>query len=246
MLAKTNIVGIKRRYGKRTSTAVVKRVKEPALQRFLRLRGTPAGTYDITRTVNFYVKIVAGQFGNDLGTVLTDAFALTFSPQNVRVYQTSAVTKTVPIPNAAELSALFDQIKIDKVDLQFGLGIGPAGATQVAFQPMQMLIANDDNDTSATVAELQQLSGVKMWYGNSGDNSNMRWSVKPSFQRNIFYTAVLNGYEPAKGYVRSDYDIEHYATKMAIVIPPGTPSTVAASGNLAVCCKITFRCKNLK
>lgn len=227
-----------------------KRVKRPTvstgLQRFLRLRGTPAGTYDITRMVNFYVKITAGQFSNDLASVFSEGIALTFSPQNIRVYQTSAVTKTIAVPNAAELSAIWDQIKIERVDLQFGLGIGTVASTSVAFNPLQIVMANDDNDTTSTVTEVQQLTGHKMWYGNSGDNSNCTMSVKPSYQRLIYYTAALSGYEPARGYVRSDYDIEHYATKLAIVIPPGTPASVAASGNLAVSAKFTFRCKNLK
>lgn len=212
----------------------------------IRTRGTPKGYYEITRTLNFYVKIILGQFSDDTGTTLSEGIGLSFSSQACRVYQSSSVTKVVPLPNYAELAALFDEVKLSKVELNFGVGIGTVASTSVAYNPLQIVYGTDDNDMASTLAICQQLGDSKTWYGNSGDNSNMSMVCYPKYQRIVYYTALLSGYEPTQGYVRSDYDIEHYGVKMAVVIPPGTPSAVAASGNMAVSCKFTMRCKSLK
>jgi len=212
----------------------------------IRTRGTPKGYYEITRTVNFYTKILLGKFADDAGTTTGEGLAFSFSPQYVRSYINGGLVASTAIPNSAELAGLFDELKIVKVELSFGLGIGTVASTSVAYNPMQILYGTDDNDVNSTVAQVQQLGDCKMWYGNSGDNSNMKMTVKPKYQRIIYYTALLSGYEPTQGYFRSDYDIEHYGVKMAMVIPPGTPSLVAASGNMAISCKYTVRCKSLK
>lgn len=212
----------------------------------IRTRGTPAGYYEITRTVNFYVKIILGQFADDTGTTLTEGIGLSFSSQAVRVYQNNGATKVTPVPNYAELAALFDEVKLSKVELGFGLGLGTVASTSVAYNPLQIVYGSDENDMASSLAICQQLGDSKTWYGSSSDNSNMRMVCRPKYQRIIYYTSLLSGYEPTQGYVRSDYDIEHYGVKMAVVIPPGAPASVAASGNMAVSCKFTMRCKSLK
>jgi len=213
------------------------------LQRFLRLRGTPKGTYDITRTVNLSQIFTTNTWSNDGGTNLAAGLAFTFSVQNLRSYIGGTIDKTVAIPNAAELSALWDDIKIVQVELYFALGLGAPAADTSSYQPPMIIYGTDDNDANADVAIVQQLGDCKSWQGTTYANNTMSMTVKPKYQQIIYYTAVLNGYEPKRGYHRSDYDIEHYGVKMAMIKPA---TGLYASGRMNVSAKFTFRCKNLK
>lgn len=212
----------------------------------IKTRGTPRGYYEITRTSNFYVKIVAGQFSNDLGTVVGEGLGFSFSPQVTRTYLGAVAINNLPVTNAAELAALFDEIKIKKVDITFNVGIGTILGSSVQYQPLQMIYATDDNTvTDNSVASIQQMAGCKQWYGSTTDNGQRKVTVYPKFQRIIYYTSLLSGYEPTNGYIRSDYDIEHYGLKLAMCpIPDGV--TAGPSGRLSICVKYTYFCKSLK
>lgn len=212
----------------------------------IKSRGTPKGYYEITRTSNLYVKIVNGQFTNDAVTIAGEGLGFTFSPQFTRTYLGSNALNTLPVSNAAELSALFDEIKIKKVEMTFNLGIGTAPATAVSFNPLQIIYAIDDNSvTDSTYVGIQQMSGCKQWYGSTSDNGQRKVTIYPKFQRVIYYTALLSGYEPASAYIRSDYDIEHYGLKMAMVPTPDA-ATTGPNGRLSICVKYTYFCKSLK
>lgn len=216
----------------------------PGLRRYLSLRGTPEGVYEISRMVNASViQITEGGWSN--GATITRNLCFVFTPQYLRVYNdtSSTVWAQYAIPNAAEFSALFDDVKIDYVDLTF-MGIYTQHSSNItaAYQSIQPVIyGTDDNDTNTTQAIVEQLGDSKVWYPNNGSGGVMTVRVYPKYNQIVYYTSVLNGYQPARGYIRSDYDIEHYALKMSM------PVTSSLSyGTMNVSAKFHFKFKNLK
>lgn len=72
----------------------------------------------------------------------------------------------------------------------------------------------------------------------------MKVTVKPKFNTLIYYSAVSNGYKAERGYVRSDYDIDHYGLKMTLIDHSNTADN--SFGTMTVSAKFNFKLKNLK
>lgn len=231
-----------------TPTSVAKySAAAPGLQRYLKLRGTPKGVYEISRTVNGSLRVLTDGWTD--GTTQTKNLCFVFTPQYLRCYRDSVTTTFAQwsIPNASELAALWDEVKIDSVELTF-TGIFSQYAINSASAltcPRQIIYGTDDNDTSTSASVVQQLGDCKVWYpNNSSSASVMKVTVKPKFNTLIYYTSVSSGYKPERGYVRSDYDIDHYALKMSLVDHQFTADN--SYGNMQVNAKFNFKFKNLK
>lgn len=232
---------------KRVTPTTLTKYQQPGLQRYYKLRGTPKGTYEISRTVNADIRVLTDGWTD--GVTQTKNICFTFSPQYLRIYRDSVTTTFLQyaIPNAAELSALWDDVKINSVELTF-TGIFsqyPINTTGALTTPRQIIYGTDDNDTTTTTSIVQQLGDCKVWYpNNSGTTSVMKVTVKPKYNTLIYYTSLANGYKPERGYVRSDYDIDHYALKMSLLDHSFTADN--AVGTMQVSAKFNFRFKNLK
>lgn len=219
------------------------------LKRYLRLRGTPKGVYEISRTVTTgHIAITGGAGGGwNNGAASTSNLCFVFTPQYLRCYNDSSTATFIQwaIPNASELAALYDDVKISSVELTFMGSFTQSGTpntTVAQISPRSILYGTDDNDTATSYSIVSQLGDCKTWYPNNTDGSVMRVTVKPKYNQVIYYTPVLNGYQPQRGYIRSDYDIEHYALKMSMV------DHGANNPNGAMTCsaKFNFKFKNLK
>lgn len=237
----------KRKRKRITPTTVAK--YQPAavgLQRYLKLRGTPSGVYEISRTVTADIRV--GQDGWTDGITSTKNITWVFSPQYLKLYRDSATLfGTYNVPNAAEISALWDDIKLESVELTFtGIFSQYAINTTAAYStPRQVLYGTDDNDAVCTTDGVKQLGDCKVWYPNNASSSSiLRMRIKPKYNTLIYYTAVTSGYKPERGYVRSDYDIDHYGLKMALIDHINTGDN--SYGTMQVAAKFNFRCKNLK
>lgn len=218
------------------------------LRRYLNLRGTPDGVYEISRMVTTgAIPTTNGESAGWInGGVVTSNLCFVFTPQYLRAYNDSSSTVwgQWPIPNASELAALFDDVKIDSVELTF-MGMftqhpSNLASAQSAIRPI--IYGTDDNDTNTSNDIVEQLGDCKVWYPNNASGGVMKVTVKPKYNQIIYYTSVLNGYQPARGYVRSDYDIEHYALKMSMV-DNGVSNSY---GSMNVAAKFNFKFKNLK
>jgi len=220
-----------------------------SLKRYLGLRGTPQGVYEIVRTTNGSVRVTAAT-GFDNGVVASESIAFTFSMQNIRMYAANGTVllNTFPIPNAAEISALWDDIKIDKVEVTISGYTAPSNTpltTTGYVVGNQFLFGTDDNDSLSSLATVQQLGDCKSMYMVSNSGSNQRTiTVRPKYQQIIYYTSLSSGYAPKSGYIRSDYDIEHYALKIARV--PMNNTADNANGQFNFSFKIFLKCKSLK
>lgn len=221
----------------------------PSLRRYLGLRGTPQGVYELVRTTNGTMRITAAT-GFDNGVSTSESIGITFSLQNIRIYAANGTTllNTFPIPNAAEISALWDDVKIDRVDVTMYGHTAPSNTplTTTAYViGNQFVYGTDDNDAVSSLATVQQLADCKSMYliTNSGNNEK-RVTLKPKYQQIIYYTSLSSGYEPKHGYIRSDYDIEHYALKIARV--PMNNAADNANGQINFNFRLHLKCKNLK
>jgi len=160
----------------------------------------------------------------------------------------AVVLNSYPIPNAAEISALWDDIKIDKVEVTIS-GYMALSATPLTTAGYvvgnQFVYGTDDNDQLSSLATVQQLGDCKSMYmvANSGTNARTI-TVRPKYQQIIYYTALTSGYQPQSGYIRSDYDIEHYALKVARV--PMNNVADNCNGQFNFSFKVFFKCKGLK
>lgn len=228
-----------RRSTKRTRSAP--RVTRMAVQRVSRsLRYN--GENKITRTVTGTIPYTAAGFG--VGAAFFQALNIVYDPTSVTFYGSAVTNVSFAIPNAAELAALYDQVKIDKVELTWsGTHIGTAnlGGTGAA---LKFLVCNDNNDGigAASLTEIQQQPN-KEYYAIDG--RSFKWNCsKPQYQRLVYQTGLVSNYEPTTGFVNSNSTIPHYGTK--IVISNITSINPAQTGNVDFNIKFFLTLKNVK
>jgi len=171
------------------------------------------GINQITRTTSVTLPWVASA-GWTIGAANYPAFTCTFSPLGATIYGAVANSISVPLPNAAEISALYDQVKIDKVEMTF-LNFSADTSGSTAQYPPRYYICNDYNDAAVgtSLAQVQQMDATLV--DSSGNKPAFKWTVKPKYQRLVYYTAVTSSFEPATGFVNSDTEIPHYGVKVA-------------------------------
>lgn len=234
----------KRKYSKAAKSSAA---ATSGLTRYLKNRGTPSGTYDIVRTTETNFAILGGGFikaGG--GSTATAGLCMTFSPQSVRFYDTTgSLWYTLSLPNSAEIAALWDDVKLANIECTFGGAFfGTSASTN--GQPTNIIYCTDDNDTALSRDIILQAGDCKTWFASANSNQCVKkLNVKPKFQNIIYYTALLSGYKPATGYIRSDYDIEHYGVKMMLTDTIEGP-TADPIGRMNFTFRYTLRCKNLK
>jgi hypothetical protein len=119
-----------------------------SLRLYLDKRGTPKGAYEINRTVSG--EFTTGGSGFTIGATSSDAASFWFSPTQI-AYNVSTASTFYPITNAAELSALFDRIKIAKVELEFHC-TSPGLLSSGSGNPPLICFCTDDTDASATAS----------------------------------------------------------------------------------------------
>lgn len=212
--------------------------KQPlGLRRYLAVRGTPDGVYEVTRHVNAYVDVKNA--GIQIGATFQEAATWVFYPGQIALINGINVS-TWLVPQAAELSALWDKIKIDTVEMKVTSNVNGPAVTAYTTQPGLIFFAEDDNDSAATFSGIKQMECVSYMPGFNAQMLKMQ--VKPKYQRLVYYTAALSSYEPCRGYVVSGTDIPHYGIKM------GTDTSVLAPGDHRLWFDFTikFKLKELK
>lgn len=205
------------------------------LQRYINKRGTMDGTYEFTRTVTGRLDFTNA--GVSIGAARYSAATWVINPQSLQLVSgVPGNTNTYNIPNAAEFAALFDKIKIDKVEMTFMNAQGSTTGTANGINPI--LFCEDDNDTNTSTDAIKQMD-CEVW--QPGYNNNVykkTWS--PKYQRIVYYTALTSSYEPSRGYVVSDTAIPHYGLKMGVELNNDI------SFGLNFSAKIHFKLKEVK
>ena len=196
----------------------------------------------ITRVASTYLTWTTTGF--NIGVNNYQGIFLTFSPQNVYIWGSTTNFLQVPIPNASEIPALYDTLRIDKVEVSFSTNIdnqtsGSAGALQIP----RFIVANDFNDgtSGTTTSQVQQQDGARMFTAQGP--YPYKHTCYPKFQRIVYYSAAVSSYEPARGFVNSDVDIGHYGVRLAFDSPS---NSVILAGILNIHTKFYFTMKNVK
>ena len=197
------------------------------------------GEYKLARTCNANLVAAAGT-GFTIGAGTYDGFFLTFSPTQVSIWGSAIHVVTAVIPNSAEISSLWDTVRIDKVEIYLSAG-GSDQAPTVGVVMPRIYIADDftDGTTGTTLAQVQQQGNCR-WINLSNDNGIAKHTVYPKHLRVIFFNAVTSSYEPARGFISSGTDVPHYGTRLAV------DATKLASTGLQMTFKLFFTCKNVK
>lgn len=210
----------------------------PGLRRYLNLRGTPDGTYEINR--HMFIQFDALATGIPIGAGNYEAATFMFTPGTINLVSGIAGnTSTWNIPNYAELTALWDKVKIDRVVMKFMTSVqGPTGASASAVQS-PIYFAEDDNDTTASLAQVQQMECTTWQPGMNTTTFTVQ--LKPKYQRLVYYTALASSYEPTRGYVVSNTEIPHYGLKIAVPL-----NAVATQMRINCDVNVYYKLKELK
>lgn len=141
-----------------------------------------------------------------------------FSSLNFRLNQ---------IPNVAELTALYDQYKINGVkvevipqfDTNTQAGTAPNVLTSHIMSQNWHCIDYDDAVVPTTMDTLLQYQNVK----RQSCNRIIKRFIKPKFADTIFASGVISGYRPQNGFIDVTYDnVEHYGMKFGFSNNPMT------------------------
>lgn len=190
--------------------------KETPLKRYISLRGTPNGVHEFRKTAwaNFNVSNAGIQIPGG-GTYQQD-FVMRFDLNNVVFI--GAGSTTVPMPGIADLSALFDRIKLQKVIVRFRSrnDSGPisGGSQNFAVQLGTAIDYNDDD--VATSATLREYATFKDACIQPGGRELMR-TIRPCYLSRITDDDGIGvAFDSKRGYVNSASSCRHYGLKGVI------------------------------
>jgi len=195
------------------------------------------GEVGIVRTATAALSYTAST-GFQLGAGTFSAVAFVFDPTGIVIYGSAIASATIAYDNIAEVSALWDRVMIDKVEISWE-SVNDKSSTAGALSAPSYLIGNDCNNgaTGTSLAAIKQLGDCTTLLGSGP----FKWTVRPKFQRLLYFTPTTSSYEPATGYVNSDTAIPHYATHLG-VLNPGTVGATTVNFSF----KMFLKCKDLK
>lgn len=195
------------------------------------------GETRLTRTCSGVVSTIEGG-GFNIGASGFQAIAFVFNPTGVTIFGSAAVFTVVNLVNAAEIAALWDRVRIDKVEISWD-PLCDKSTSGLSTSTPRFLVCNDVNNaaTGTTLDDIKQHTDCTVKYGNGPH----KWTVKPKFQRLLYYTALSSSYEPASGFVNTDTAIPHYSTHLGIE-NPGAVSATSVQFNF----KFFLTLKNVK
>lgn len=177
-------------------------------------------SYKMTRMCNMYVAYDNGGFLTPTGNLHYTGVGFVYYANKVSCVFTSTDGLSIDavVPAYAELAAVWDRVKIEKVELTVSSRaqdpVAPVTLTTNDSVPV-IYFANDYTDVyNNTLDRTQQTGGVKAWHATS-TSKDWKWNVVPKYQRGL-YTPTVSQYEPASGYVSSVDELPHYGTRMAM------------------------------
>jgi len=147
------------------------------------------------------------------------AFVLPASSSQI---STNFVFTLANVRNYTDFTNLYDNYRIDKIDLFFKLVTNPDAQTSTTLQssyfPTLWWIKDLDDSSSMTVADMQERQGVKRIAMKPDEIKKI--SIKPYFQKMAYQTLTSTGYGPATGWLDcNDYTVPHYALKTVFNVP---------------------------
>jgi len=200
---------------------------------------TGPSTHTIFRTASIVMSMNSNGFFPGVGVTQFKLFSLWFTNQNAYIWSNTTNYSTVALAGYTDIAALFDEVKIDAIEISITTGNDPSIAG--GFGSAVICMATDYNDKNAptSLGDVQQYADVRQI--RLANNFVHKEIITPKF---LTYSLDSSGAaiasSPRTGYVRSNLDIEHFGLKGAFMLdaPAAGTSYVVFNFKYKFICKI--------
>lgn len=203
--------------------------------------GTAGGSLAVTarsdNTPGLSINGVASILGN---------VALVFSLDGLSLSANgTAGALTQSMPGVAEFTALFDQYRIDYVEVRVNFSANSQSTNSLNHGMPEFFFAKDYDDASATTLnDIQQYDNVETWQP-TGSSTSYMVKLKPR-AANLFYNGVTSGYAPSNAnqfFDTASSAIPFYGLKCAwqVLAPAGGTERHMGYLNFTVKYHMTFK-----
>lgn len=165
----------------------------------------------------------------------------------VQVLIGGANVDTYAMPNATDFSNLYEQYRIDWIDVMITFSNNNSSINQPTTGLPRIFFAEDHDDTSAVnMTGILQYDNLQQWQLGALDGSNTKTiRIHPTALQSVYLSAVSTGYQAGNKsqFISTAYaGVPHYGVKM-VVDPIFYSAGSVAVGNLAMAFKyhLTFR-----
>lgn len=183
------------------------------------------GSCSLSRSCVLPIRITKSLGFTIQGANFADA-CFTYSSQYLRIVGDSTHSLSALIPQTAELAAVWERVKIDKVELSIISNLTDEHIVSTVDSPAlknapKIVLANDRvgpnvGGSTGTISNVLQETGAT-FFDAAGDQPVVKWTCKaPKYSRLIAYTETESDYEPANGFISSVADIQHFGTRIGI------------------------------
>lgn len=159
-----------------------------------------------------------GSPGYAIGATNYTDFGISVSPTGFTIYGSSVNQTFGAWPGATEWSNLYDQLKIEKVEITFTVNAqDPAltsSTTPQAGGP-SLLVSTDVNDVATgSLQQTAQQENCRLLTPTTGKPE--MYTFKPKYQQLISYTSLASATAARTGYVTSNLDVPHYGVRVSV------------------------------
>jgi len=156
---------------------------------------------------------------NGAGSGAYDA-EIYFNLSGFTVFMGGVSWYSYPMPNFTDFTNLYDQYRIDWIDLEFTLNSNNSSVTNPTLSLPRVFFVEDHDDVAATnLNSLQQYDNLKTWQFGIDSGVMKRVRIHPTPLEMVYYTAALTGYQKGsnKKWINTAYPtIPHYGVKILI------------------------------
>lgn len=148
-----------------------------------------------------------------------------FTLGGVQMYCGGTLFYTAQLPNSSEFTSLYDQYRIDYVEMQPIFSNNISNVTTAALTLPIMYVCKDyDDSNDAGIADIQQYNNHRFF---QVQQIGSVVKVKPNVDVAVYQSAVLTGYARGKSMFidTSSGQVPHYGIKLAMepmVVPAST------------------------
>jgi hypothetical protein len=174
--------------------------------------------HTFTRTANINMVIGSTGMVPGVGVVPFLTFSIWYTNQSVYIWGNSSNYSVVSIPGYSDLAALFDEVQVDKVEMEiFATALeNPALASNTGSNLIVLCTDYNDKNPPATNGDALQYADAKIIPLLT--RSPYKETQVPKFLSYTLDSAgTAQASRPDRGYVRSNLDVEHFCRKGSIM-----------------------------
>ena len=195
--------------------------------------------HSFVRSCSINQAVTTSGFTPGVGVTNFTLFSIWFTTQDVFIYGNGTNYSTVTMPGITDLAGLFDEIKIDAIEMTMhcandSVTFGSGNASGV------IILATDYNDKAApgSSGDVQQYADCKSIPLRS--DYIHKEIIRPKFLTySLDAAGTSTASTPMRGFQRSNLQTEHYGKKGAFLLAPH-------SGNIVFTFRYKYICKTAK